>query len=147
MKDRTNSRNWRLRHPERYKQRMQAWYKLNRQKYRRAVIEHYGGGSTPKCACCGETLFEFLTIDHINGGGNQFKIKTGIKGDGLYRWLIKNNYPKGYRVLCMNCNHSYGHYGYCPHQYISKSETENDGFIGFKNRFANHNKQPADKPK
>lgn len=31
-------------------------------------------------------------------------------------WLKKNNYPPGFRVLCMNCNFSLGMRGYCPHQ-------------------------------
>src|SRR5205807_5288509 len=31
------------------------------------AIEHYG----KVCACCGESTYEFLCIDHINGGGNR----------------------------------------------------------------------------
>ena len=73
-------------------------------------IDHYGG----KCACCGETEIEFLVIDHINGGGTQHRKEIG-KGDKIYRWLRKNNFPEGLRVLCANCNQSYGHYGFCPH--------------------------------
>ena len=37
-------------------------------------------------------------------------------GTGIYQWLKNNSYPKGFRVLCYNCNNSYGHYGYCPHK-------------------------------
>ena len=72
-KSRERSRTWRLRNPERYKERMQKWYKLNKQKFRRLVVEHYGGGLNPKCACCGEELFEFLTIDHEEGNGHKHK--------------------------------------------------------------------------
>lgn len=77
-----------------------------------AVIKNYGG----KCVCCGENKFEFLTIDHVNGGGNKHRKKMGIAGNSFYKWLRKLNYPKDeYRLLCMNCNSSLGWYGYCPH--------------------------------
>jgi len=67
-----------------------------------------------KCECCGENHIEFLTIDHIHGGGN--KHSKRIKNNSLYQWLINNNFPKGFRVLCYNCNCSLGHNGYCPHK-------------------------------
>lgn len=69
-------------------------------------------GDCPLCACCGEDKYEFLALDHINGGGN--KQRKNIGGN-LVRWIIKNNYPTGFRVLCHNCNHSFGTRGYCPH--------------------------------
>jgi hypothetical protein len=31
-------------------------------------------------------------------------------------WLKRNGYPKGFRVLCHNCNSARGLYGYCPHK-------------------------------
>lgn len=71
----------------------------------------YGG----QCACCGEGRMEFLSIDHIHGGGNKHR-KTLPTGLGFYRYLKKSGWPIGdYRVLCMNCNFSLGHAGYCPH--------------------------------
>lgn len=73
-------------------------------------LTHYGG----ICACCGEGKYEFLAIDHINGGGNKHR---KIIGHNFVRWLKKNNYPEGFRVLCHNCNNSLGHYGYCPHKH------------------------------
>ncbi len=73
------------------------------------AIVAYGG----KCACCGEDRPEFLGIDHINGGGNKHRKEEGIHS--LSRWLRKNKYPEGFRVLCHNCNISIGSYGYCPH--------------------------------
>lgn len=77
------------------------------------IIENYGG----KCVCCGESIAEFLTIDHINGNGaderKQTKQGTGGK---LYRWLLKNNCPKdNYQLLCYNCNCTKGFFGKCPH--------------------------------
>lgn len=74
------------------------------------VINHYGG----KCECCGEKEILFLTIDHINGGGNNHRKIIGYSK--LYYWLKKNNYPKGYRVLCFNCNCVLGFTDVCPHK-------------------------------
>jgi hypothetical protein len=77
------------------------------------VIEEYGG----TCACCGDNTIEFLTIDHINGGGGKHRKSLNItSGASFYDWLIRNDYPSGYRVLCMNCNGALGFYGYCPHE-------------------------------
>lgn len=95
------------------------YYSLNRgkvnlvsnsiwRKQREECLLHYGG----KCQCCNEDRYEFLSIDHIKGGGNKHRKEIGGK---LVRWLRKNNYPKDFRVLCYNCNLSLGHHGYCPH--------------------------------
>jgi hypothetical protein len=72
-------------------------------------------GDVPQCKCCKTDILEFLSIDHINGGGIQHRKLIGGNGAGFYRWLIKNNFPEGFRVLCMNCNHALGRCGYCPH--------------------------------
>lgn len=75
----------------------------------------------PRCACCGESLIEFLTLDHIDGKG--LKVGKGKVFKNVLQlelWLIKNNFPEGYRCLCYNCNCSLGHYGYCPHEWKLK---------------------------
>jgi hypothetical protein len=77
-----------------------------RAKLKNKIISHYSNNKI-KCACqgCSVTEIEFLTIDHINGGGNKHKRQENMKGgSGLYKWLIKNNYPDGFQVLCYNCN-------------------------------------------
>ena len=90
--------------------RKPAWRKKSRVRKTR-IISEYGG----RCCCCGDTHFEFLTIDHINGGGLQHRREIG-RGN-FYNWLKQNGYPKsGFRLLCMNCNFAVGHYGACPHQ-------------------------------
>lgn len=81
-----------------------------RTEQRRLVFEHYGTA----CICCGQNIFEFLEIDHIDGGGAAHRKEIGQ--GGLYRWLIANGYPSGFQVLCSDCNHAKGRYGACPHQ-------------------------------
>ena len=95
----------------------------NTMKYRRraklTVLSAYSNGAM-KCACCGASYIEFLTIDHIDGGGAKHRRSLGNGnisngGSALYAWLIKEGFPPGYRVLCQNCNFSIGVFGYCPH--------------------------------
>tara|TARA_Y100000310_G_scaffold309125_1_gene352923 strand:+ start:373 stop:915 length:543 start_codon:yes stop_codon:yes gene_type:complete len=64
------------------------------------VLEYYGDG---KCACvkCGYDDIRALSIDHIDGGGNDHRRKERI--GNLYHWLWKNEYPDGFQTLCMNC--------------------------------------------
>lgn len=82
---------------------------------RLALLAHYSGG-VPTCACCGETRIEFLSLDHVNGGGARHR--AGLRGNAsrsIYRDLTMRGYPPGFRVLCHNCNLAIGLYGYCPH--------------------------------
>jgi hypothetical protein len=79
------------------------------------ILQHYSHDQIPRCACCGETQLEFLTIDHRDGGGTLHR-ETAGRGQRFYGWLIRNGFPDGYQVLCYNCNCSLGHYKYCPHQ-------------------------------
>lgn len=76
-------------------------------------MAHYSNG-TMKCACCGESITEFLAIDHIEGGGNKERKRVG-SGQPFFRWLEQNGYPLGYQVLCHNCNMARAFYGACPH--------------------------------
>lgn len=84
-------------------------YKVKR---RRSVLDHYGG----KCACCGESHYEFLAIDHVNGGGLKHRKSLKHQSTCMAAWLIRNGLPEGFRVLCHNCNNARGFYGYCPHE-------------------------------
>jgi len=91
-----------------------GWNQLQRESIHQLindVIDGYGG----KCACCGETRKEYLTIDHVDGNGNKQKREIGVAGsNGLYRWLRQNNYPKGFQVLCFNCNMGKRNFSVCP---------------------------------
>lgn len=87
--------------------------KQSRTRNRLRAMEFYCGG-TPHCQCCGEARLEFLTFDHINGGGKIHRRSLGGHGN-FYGWLVRNDFPAGFRVLCFNCNCSHGFLGYCPH--------------------------------
>jgi hypothetical protein len=99
----------------------QPWFRAERAKLQRQrmkalrqeVIDHYGN----KCSCpnCGEERFEFLCLDHVNGGGSQERRQYNLWQ--IYLKVKRLGFPDTYRILCQNCNSSFGHYGYCPHQW------------------------------
>lgn len=80
-------------------------------------FKHYGN----KCSCCGECDLRFLTIDHVNGEGNNHRkklFKYNVGGVHMYRWLKMNKFPDGYTILCMNCNWATRYGEACPHKLI-----------------------------
>ena len=108
------NRQWRKKNPDRNRElgRQNAHDALTRIK--NDVFEAYGN----KCVCCGEKEIHFLTLDHIYGVPDRHKSGSGKRITGLAFWRIikKENFPKDCRILCWNCNASYGFYGFCPHQ-------------------------------
>lgn len=83
------------------------------------VLTHYSLKGVLGCSCpgCDVVIEDFLTIDHINGMGNQQRKQTG-SGTSFYYWLKRNGFPSGYQTLCCNCNFARGKNGgdgICPH--------------------------------
>ena len=79
----------------------------------------------PCCWCCGEkSHIGFLAIDHIAGKKQmdsepklvELGYSSSFVSGTLLTWIIKNNFPKGFQILCHNCNQAKGFYGKCPHQ-------------------------------
>lgn len=66
------------------------------------VVDYYGKGSGCCYPECDETDLDCLVIDHVNGRSlRDMHVKTGLD---FYRWLIKNDFPRSYQVLCWNHN-------------------------------------------
>jgi len=99
------------------------WAKQYNQRLRRQFIEAYGG----RCSCCGESEFRFLTMEHINGGGNDERKRysklnksTGPGVLAIITRLRREGWPQGrYTVLCWNCNMARAYSGSCPHKQIN----------------------------
>jgi len=118
----------RVKNTEKYKKQteksnkspMHKVYHLHwRERLRFEILSHYSNG-TMRCACppCGESIIEFLELDHINNDGAKQK-REGLKSTRLWTWIKKNNFPEGYQVLCANCNRGkYINRGICPHQLL-----------------------------
>ena len=116
VKKETPQQKFRRKNRERLLKETVVHTRNRRRKLREIAINHYGG-SPPKCACCGEKEIRFLTLDHINGGGRKDRLSKNNLSGGLSGWIVKNNFPGGFQVLCMNCN--WGKYingGVCPHK-------------------------------
>ena len=80
--------------------------------YKQRIVEHYSNGENC-CNCCGEDIFEFLTIDHIHNDGSEHRKKIG---SNILTDLIRRNFPEGFQILCMNCNMAKEINGICPHE-------------------------------
>lgn len=76
------------------------------------------------CACCGETNYSFLTLDHTNNDGYLEKrvgTKKRLGGIQLYKCLKRRGFPnkEKFQVLCWNCNCGKDmNGGICPHKEI-----------------------------
>ena len=93
-------------------------HRENTNRWRREVtleaLTHYSGG-TPKCHCCGESVIELLTLDHINQDGAKHRRET--KMHRAPEWAKKNGWPAIFRVACYSCNiGAYRNGGVCPHE-------------------------------
>ena len=83
------------------------------------VFNHYGN----QCECCGESNILFLSVDHINNDGASHRKEIG-RGR-INQWLINNNFPPGFQLLCFNCNlGKYRNGGVCPHKSSGKLKPE-----------------------
>lgn len=112
--NRIYAKRWRQKYPE--KQLSRSRKSNNAIKIR--VLWHYSNGNI-KCSCCGESHIEFLSINHIGGGGKKHTDRIKCRGANFYWWLERHSYPDGYNVMCMNCNFAIGKRnsdGICPHK-------------------------------
>lgn len=104
-------RYWKNRDPAKESQKIKRYNDSKKN----IVFLHYGA----KCACCGETIPQFLSVDHINNDGCKDLAKSGLRRGGLslYIDIIKNNFPDTFQILCMNCNWGkHLNHGRCPHE-------------------------------
>lgn len=115
--------------PDKYRKSEKKYRDSNKDKYyeskreyrnfiRNKVFKHYGG----KCKCCAESTVEFLAIDHKNrdGAKHRKELMGSNEAGGSHRmrlWIIKNNFPKTFQLLCHNCNIGRErNNGVCPHK-------------------------------
>ena len=98
--ERKNSARRRQNNPE----YMQSAIYRSKMKNKLSVFSYYSNGSM-QCVKCNYSDIRALSIDHIEGDGCKHKNKKGerMKGDEIYRWIKRNNFPPGFQILCMNC--------------------------------------------
>ncbi len=113
---------WQRVHREKNKDSINTKSRVLNKKYREKlkyeILSYYSNG-IPNCGCCGESEYEFLTIDHINGK-KSMNHDNSMAGYKLLIWIKKHNFPKGFRILCWNCNGVLGKRNnvnkICPHK-------------------------------
>jgi hypothetical protein len=92
--------------------------KIKRLETKKQAINICGG----VCGCCVENILDFLTIDHINGGGRA----EGLSSMDMHKAIFNGaRDAKDLRSLCYNCNCSRGMYGFCPHEFADISDKNN----------------------
>jgi hypothetical protein len=90
-------------------QRLHEWHKKNPLRSKEwhfakkfEIISHYTNEQFT-CQNCGIDGICFLTVDHIEGrkkmGHDRY---TGTSE--LYRYILKNQFPSNFQILCFNCN-------------------------------------------
>ncbi len=57
-----------------------------------------------------------LTLDHIDSKGALHRRELKISGGTLHSWIKLHDFPKGFQVLCMNC------------QFVKKIEKKEDPY-------------------
>jgi len=87
------------------KEKKKEYNKKYNKKYKELVYNHYSNGVI-ECACCGEKEIDFLSLDHIYNNGAKHRKKIGKTIS--FKWIMKNNFPPIFQLLCMNCNFSKG---------------------------------------
>ena len=115
-----NVMKWRLERKKNLSKNPRAVIDRNyKHRKKKQVLGHYSNGKL-KCACCGFAQYDGLSIDHIEGR-KKWGHGDDMKGFKLYHWLKKNNFPKGFQVLCMNCNQAKRDNSICPHEKYKKN--------------------------
>jgi len=78
------------------------WSRQRNEAHKLAAINVLTNGEGT-CRCCGQGDIDVLTIDHINDDGAKHRQEHPSSGR-IYNWLVSQEYPPGFQVLCMNCN-------------------------------------------
>ena len=78
------------------------------ERIRSLCIEKYGG----KCVCCGNSTEKYLQLDHVDNDGAEHRRELS-GGGSLYKWAVKNKFPKRLQLMCANCHQAKSFFGGC----------------------------------
>ena len=83
--------------------------KRDKHKANRILVLSYYSENKVCCRMCGYSDERALCLDHIDNDGNSHRREISYSGQKcgsyvLYVWIVKNKFPKGFQVLCCNCN-------------------------------------------
>ena len=83
-----------------FKDEFRKWGIKRRNEVRNSIINYYSA----VCNCCGITIKDFLTIDHIDG------VDKSLEPQAEYKRIINEGFPNNVQILCMNCNFAKRHF-------------------------------------
>jgi|SRR5262252_9520328 len=114
-------REWQRKNRAKVKGYQAAWYQEHRERIlgqqhqdRLEALQHYSRGKL-RCRCCGEDGYLFLTLDHTRNDGKEHRLAT--RATQICTLLKRQGWPKGFQVLCYNCNFGRAkNGGICPHK-------------------------------
>lgn len=98
-----NKKEAQARYREKNREKLRADTTARRMQDKQIILERYG----KECAICGFDDIRALQLDHIEDNGSQERKELGgqkFSGVKFYRYLIKQDLPNGYQILCANCN-------------------------------------------
>jgi hypothetical protein len=99
-----NKKNWFI-YNKKYRtlnrKKCNMYNKQYKERNRTLILQIYSNGFM-KCNHCGYDNVDALTIDHIKNNGSIHRKRLGGSAY-FYLWLLKNNFPSGYQILCHNC--------------------------------------------
>jgi hypothetical protein len=93
-----------------------------------AYSKRHSNSDIPCCNCCGlNEYLDFLALDHVLGKKQMDSIpeliaigySSQMVTKELFSWIMRNNFPDGFQILCHNCNFAKGYprnNGKCPHE-------------------------------
>ena len=88
-----------------------------------ASLTKISGRLNPVCECCGESTYEFLSIDHVdNDGANNRRALGGHPNAVVDKLLESGDCGATLQVLCHNCNCGKARYTTCPHSGCGTNE-------------------------
>ena len=114
-----------------YKAYLKKYQKKNddqRLKILQAYSKRLSNSDVPCCNCCGlNDHLDFLALDHVLGKKQMDSMpelvaigySSTLENNKLKDWIIRNNFPDGFQILCHNCNFAKGYprnNGKCPHE-------------------------------
>ena len=88
------------------KDKHSEYHKRHNAEKRREVLLHYSNSIDIQCICCETKVMDFLTLDHIDGGGRQHRKNTTNSTVNYLHSLHEQTgkWLEGFQVMCMNCN-------------------------------------------
>jgi hypothetical protein len=75
----------------------------NQERFRHTALSFLTDGKMC-CSNCGLPIYQTLEFDHINNDGAEHRRREAGRWFSFPKWLIDNNFPNGFQVLCANCH-------------------------------------------